>query len=74
MLGPELQHDVAMSRPGFLHGTDPSETIDVLRNYRAHWLSPVRLNISGAGLLDRSHYQTCVMPQWLWSAMRLGTS
>ena len=35
---PNFNMHVAMARPGFLHGTDPSETIDVLRNYRAHWL------------------------------------
>jgi hypothetical protein len=35
---PNFNMHVAMARPGFLHGTDPSETIDDLRNYRAHWL------------------------------------
>jgi hypothetical protein len=35
---PNFNMHVAMARPGFMHGTDPSETIDDLRNYRAHWL------------------------------------
>ena len=36
---PNFNMHVAMARPGFMSGgTDPSETIDDLRNYRAHWL------------------------------------
>jgi hypothetical protein len=36
---PKFNMFVAMARPGFMSGgTDPSETIDDLRNYRAHWL------------------------------------
>ncbi|WP_346407971.1 hypothetical protein [Mycolicibacterium conceptionense] len=29
---------VAMSRPAFMGASDPSETVDELRNYEAHWL------------------------------------
>jgi hypothetical protein len=36
---PKFNMFVAMARPGFMSGgTDPSETTDDLRNYRAHWL------------------------------------
>jgi hypothetical protein len=36
---PNFNMHVAMARPGFMNGgRDPSETIDDLRNYRAHWL------------------------------------
>jgi hypothetical protein len=36
---PKFNMFVAMARPGFMSGgTDPSETIDDLRNYRAHRL------------------------------------
>jgi hypothetical protein len=36
---PNFNMHVAMARPGFMSGgTDPSETVDDLRKYRAHWL------------------------------------
>ncbi|MCH9729736.1 MAG: hypothetical protein K0U84_08700 [Actinomycetia bacterium] len=36
---PRFNIQVAMARPGFLSGAeDPSETVDEVRNYRAHWL------------------------------------
>ncbi len=36
---PRFNVQVAMARPGFISGApDPSETVDEVRNYRAHWL------------------------------------